>query len=480
MASAKGTASPTDLSAAPTEGGKARSRPPVLVVAVLVLGVVVFAWKISGATRKAAPPTPAATETKAVDNQTLTQSAIDTQRQVEIDAMKQRIAGLEEQLRKQPGEIKAHIDDVESKVTREIQGIVTTLEERSEANIRAQKPPLGGSAASPRLDGGITNIPLPAGGGEYGEETPEDSSFPYRRLGGAALVSANNSVASALQNLPAMPAPVTPTGPDARPAAAAYSPESGTDPEVAAPDKPARGLSGTDAKLEHSFVVPAYSYADLRTLHGVTCPVRTSATASLGLSDKPAPIVLPVVGPFRGPQGIEIQTGSIHLFGFCEGMDRLRPTGMIKVEGLSMVRADGSNYTVSINGYVIDARDNDLGVRGVKESVKGRQLAAAMASSMIAAAGDVFNQGSFDTVETQGGNLRQVLKGGKLGSAIGGAAIAAPARELANFFRQYANTLFDVISIEGGTPLKLILEEPIQLPDDTAGADEIPDGRPLL
>lgn len=470
---------PPDLSASPAEDKPTRKRPPALMIGGLVLVMGIIVWKIGGAGKQAvqevqeAPPEKKA----AVEMQTLSESAINTQRQVEMDRMKERMALLEDQLRKQPTVFAEQLGAVENKLTRDIQGVARVISESSEERVRQQR--LGGPtpALPGPLSGGVTNVTLPSTGGEFATEVGKEEEFPYRRLGGASLVQANNLVSGLPTIAPPAPSQAA-SPPNALPAMAALD-GGGTDAgEVAKPKKPSK--AGESEIEGPSITLPAYSYADLRTLHGVTCPVRTSATGSLGLSDKPAPVTLPVVGPFRGPQGVEYQTGSIHLFGFCEGMDRLRPTGMIKVEGLSLVRADGSNFTVQINGYVIDARDNDLGVRGTKESVKGEQLALSMGASGVAAVGDVFKQSAFDQVETQGGNIRQILQKGNIGDAIGGALIADSAKELARFFRQYADTLFDVIAIPGGTPLKLIIEQPIQIPVDETGVSETSDGRPLL
>ena len=456
------------------EEGGGRKKPSTLQLALVGIVVILVAWKMlpSGEppSSKASAPAPSSVA-PSISSGTLSQSAVDTQRQVEIDAMKDRISKQDEMLRSLPQQFDERLSRVENKLNKDIQELVGAIEGQSEARVRSQRAGSPGGGAP--LPGGFVDVPLPADGGAFAAQDVGDDRFPYRRLGGGSAPGGGLG----LPSLASAPPPATPQTPTTQGLPPIEPADAGS---VAEPAPVSLGLSDAAPANTAKITLPAYSYVDLRTLHGVTCPIRTGATSGLGLTSAVAPITLPIVGPFRGPQGIEMQTGQMHVFGFCEGADRRRPTGMIKIEGLSMVMPDGSNHHIKINGYVIDGRDNDLGVRGRKESVKGEQLALSMLSSGIAGAGEVFSRSAFDQVETQGGNLREILQGDQIGDALIGAAVASPARDAARFFKEYADSLFDVVAIDGGVPVKLIIEEPITLPMPGDAANETSSARPLL
>lgn len=441
-----------------------------LIIAVAIVALLLFI-RMGGSDREPIPQAGQTTPTPPpIDFGTVSSEAAEAQRQLELAELKRRLSEQDKVLQTQRSDFSQQLEAVETKLTREVQGLLEVIERDSEMRVRSQRT---GDA----LPGGVSNMPLPPGGGEFVDpQLPAQSrQNPYRRLGGAADGAA-----------PPLPFTAGP-GEDVNGGMPTGSTVAGPahfagkeQPATAEPGLPTPARTSGRSIRDGYTRIPAYSFATLRTLHGVPCPVATGLSGSIGgLGTTSAPVVLPLVSSFKGPQGTEFQVPAVHLLGLCEGVDRKRPTAMIKVEQLSIIDEAGTAHVIEVNGYVVDARDNDLGVRGVKESVKGTQISLALLAAGVSAAGSGIQQGATDTVETSGGNIREVVRSGRLGNLIAGSTIGAGANELVRYFRERGATLFDVISIDAGTELRLIITEPIDLPIGQTAVESI-DGRPLL
>lgn len=461
-----------DQQAAEGEGENGASSGPSLFK-ILGIGVIVLiiAWKFLPVGGDAPAPQPRQNNASSderessnrLENVSLSGEAAEQQRQLEIENMMRRVRDLEREARQQSEAAKREIQSTKNQLSREIQGVAESVERVMQERVRGD-----------RLSGrGVQDTTI-EGRGEFGDfgdfeddgeldgegqRAKEPEAFPFRPLGKAKR---------------------PPEGEEGANAEFTSLNRSSRQPEPAEAPAPSRDNDDDDLEEVEMTEIPAYSFTDLTLMHGVSCPVRTSLMEGAGIGAQPAPIVMPITGEFRGPQGKRVDIGRPHLLGFCEGVDRQRPTALIKVEGLSYVNADGSNLVVPVSGYVIDVRDNDLGVRGTKESVKGAQLALSVVANTASAVGNVFGQSAFDEVETQGGNIRSLLQPGQVGRAAAGSALQGASEELAQIFRKAAEERFDVIHAEGGTPVKFITEETIEIPRQSSEHEDRRNAKPLL
>ncbi|ULQ48333.1 hypothetical protein JN531_017010 (plasmid) [Flagellatimonas centrodinii] len=450
------------------------SRSKVFLIGGVCLAAAFLFMKMGGSDRAPIPQAGQAAPTPPpVEFGTMSSEAAEAQRQLELAELKRRLAEQDRVLQTQRSEFSQQLEAVETKLTREVQGLLEALERNSESRVRSQR-------TGDPMPSGVSDLPLPPGGGEFVDPqlTAQSRQSPYRRLGGGSGGSGASLPFTAGAGTAATGGMTDPLASGAFDENASFA--SQARPEAAGPGTPSPART-TGRTIRDGYTrIPAYSFATLRTLHGVPCPVATGISGSIGgLGTTSAPVVLPLVSSFKGPQGLEFQVPAVHLLGLCEGVDRKRPTAMVKVEQLSIIDEAGTAHVIEVNGYVVDARDNDLGVRGVKESVKGTQISLALLAAGVGAAGSGIQQGATDTIETAGGNIREVVRGGRLGNLIAGSTIGAGANELVRYFRERGATLFDVISVDAGTELRLIITEPIDLPIGHSVVESI-DGRPLL
>lgn len=232
-----------------------------------------------------------------------------------------------------------------------------------------------------------------------------------------------------------------------------------TKPKVDLADTESSYVENPSALLE-TYIVPAYSYADVTTLHGVRCPVGAQSTgASSGVP--PRPIVIPIRGLFKGPNGSTSDLGTAHLYGFCSGFrstDNKKGYVEIKIVSLSYWDSDGGAQRQPASGYIVDAKYNQEIVgelENAKMSVLGKQ---ALAAGLMA-----FNSGlaqnEFTSVATDQGS-RSVLTGDALKSG-GHSGVSEMFLRVAEQYDAQADAAVDTVKIKGGLSLKFVSDLPL-------------------
>lgn len=265
------------------------------------------------------------------------------------------------------------------------------------------------------------------------------------------------------------PAPVSVATTDepARPrrtAASSQQPVAPASQPVAYPDPPP-----TPQPTVYEQEVPAFSYVEVTTLHGVNCPVGANQPGASGEGNALAkPVVLPARGIFRGPNGAEHDLGTVHFMGLCSG-NRIdsSTTGRatIRVERISYWDEGGKPQYESALGYIVDTRDNQMDVYGRLIKVSGRQLAKESFAAGLAAVATGFSQAEYSTNSSMdGGDVRvtQMLTGNQINAAVA-QGIGALFGRIADRFEAEADSVKDSVLVEPGIRLKFITEQPLKI-----------------
>ena len=228
------------------------------------------------------------------------------------------------------------------------------------------------------------------------------------------------------------------------------------------------------ADTREIYKIPAFSYVEVTPLHGVACPVGANSpnnNSSNGDSGTPnaRPVVLPVRGVFRGPNGAERDLGTIHLMGLCSGnRTSSSSTGRatIRIEQLSYWDEFGNPQHVKTAGYIVDNRDNQQDVYGRLDQANGRTLALQSAAAAAAAYASSLSQSEYtvsSTLNEVGGtNSQRMLTGDDTKAAIN-QGIAGMFSTIAKRFEAEANAMVDTVIVEPGISLKFITEQEIRV-----------------
>ncbi|SED27317.1 hypothetical protein SAMN05216178_6564 [Pseudomonas saponiphila] len=221
------------------------------------------------------------------------------------------------------------------------------------------------------------------------------------------------------------------------------------------------------------YVIPAFSYVEVTTLHGAACPIGASSPNARSADNETAllarPIVLPVRGIFRGPNGAERDLGNIHLAGLCSGnRTSSSSTGRatIRVEQLSYWDEYGEPQHVAALGYIVDTRDNAQDVYGRLDQASGRTLALQSAAAAAAAYATTLSQAEFTnstTIGNEGSTTSQSTLTGDASKAAVQQGIAAMFTKISERFEREANAMVDTIIVEPGIKLQFITEQPIEV-----------------
>ncbi|HEC1424344.1 TPA: conjugal transfer protein TraB [Pseudomonas aeruginosa] len=226
-------------------------------------------------------------------------------------------------------------------------------------------------------------------------------------------------------------------------------------------------LSGP--KLER-ITIPAFSFVEVTTLHGVACPIGANSPNSNAQSQIPArPIVLPVRGIFRGPNGSSVDIGNIHLMGLCAGRRiSSSSTGRatIRVEQMSYWDEGGDAQMSASTGYIVDTRDNEQDVYGRLDKASGRTLALESAAAAGAAFASALTQSEYTTqnnLNAEGGSSTVQQLTGDATKAATTQGIAAIFGKIAQRFEQEANAAIDTVVVEPGIRLRFVTDQPIHV-----------------
>lgn len=221
-----------------------------------------------------------------------------------------------------------------------------------------------------------------------------------------------------------------------------------------------------------SYVIPAFSYVEVTTLHGAACPIGANSPNGGNADERnlmARPIVLPVRGVFRGPNGAERDLGNIHLMGLCSGnRNSSSSTGRatIRIEQLSYWDEFGEAQHLPALGYIVDSRDNAQDVYGRLDKANGRTLALQSAAAALAAFATTLSQEEFTNTTTIGlegqTSAQSTLTGDATKAAIQ-QGIAASFTKIGERFEREANAMVDTVIVEPGIKLKFITEQPIKV-----------------
>lgn len=214
-------------------------------------------------------------------------------------------------------------------------------------------------------------------------------------------------------------------------------------------------------------LIASASYVHVTTLHGVDCPVGSSNTA--------VPVVLPVRGIIKGPNGETLDLGAAHFQGLCVGLenkvDGNESRARITVKNLSYVGSDGAPQFIKVEGYVVDRRDSSSDVKGIYETKQGEALAKSAAAAGIAAIGQLTASAEYTNVTSGStGTVASTLSGGNVAKAALGQAVGAAANRAAEFYISKVEALTPIVHIDANLPLSFVSLTPftVDLPTDEA------------
>lgn len=230
----------------------------------------------------------------------------------------------------------------------------------------------------------------------------------------------------------------------------------------------AAGQVATGPKLER-ITIPAFSFVEVTTLHGVACPIGANSPNAKDQTEIPArPVVLPVRGIFRGPNGSSVDVGNIHLMGLCAGRrtsSNSAGRATVRVEQMSYWDEGGDSQMAASTGYIVDTRDNEQDVYGRLDKASGRTLALESAAAAGAAFASALSQSEYTTQNSltpDGASSVQQLTGDATKAATQ-QGIAAIFNKIAERFEQEANSAIDTVVVEPGIRLRFVTDQPIYI-----------------
>ncbi len=224
-----------------------------------------------------------------------------------------------------------------------------------------------------------------------------------------------------------------------------------------------------------TLTVPAFSFVEVTTLHGVACPVGANSPGASSESRIPArPVVIPVRGVFRGPNGAMHDLGNVHLMGLCSGRRTSSSThgrATVRVEQMSYWDATGGAEMAATTGYVVDTRDNEQDVYGRLDKASGRTLALQSAAAAAAAFSTTLSQAEFTNqtnMSADGTTSNSAMLTGSATKAGVQQGVAALFTNISRRFDQEANAAVDTVVVEPGIKLRFVTDQPIivKLPAD--------------
>lgn len=389
-----------------------------------------------------------------------------------LNATDEKVDRLGQAVEQSSSKVDRQLQQIQNRIDEQISEVVELIEQQSIEELGRGRRSTTGDRNNDLPTDGLP--PLPGDDEDEdptAEESDEEDDFPYQRIGSRRQSNQSDGSGNGLQ-LP---------GSSGNSGGNNNAPSSGQAPPPPPGDRPPslsadEGVRRTKElgnsietaagreKVFNNEKIPGLSFVHVTNLHGVACPVATSGGGGDPLFES-VPIVLPVVGEFRAPNGKTYDLGSPHLYGTCFGSETSRPAITVKIERLSYVGPDGEEQYIPVNGYLVDRRDNEIGIAGYVDKAGGRELAAAAAAAGLAAAGDVFAQSQGTTTQvtgTGGSGIVQSLPGDAAARAALGRSFGAVANEIAEMYRDAAERLVPVVRVESGLPITFVNTQPIE------------------
>lgn len=416
-------------------------------------------------------------------------------RESEVRAVDLRINSTNEQVQ----ELKQELADERKNSERTLARLENRLDEKLGRLTSALRENQGREILEERdrsIDGGESNAPgrsngsgLPmlgeddGQGGDSADPTNQskqkpssDSDFPYMELGASSNAGGDGFSLprpgggdNTPGNQRAQSRNASTGTPPPPPAESSSDAASGASPSPLDEDS----SGGDGAKSDYaSKTIPGSSWVHVTDLHGVACPVGNSVTSNnnngpQALINK-VPVTLPIRGDFHGPNGTTYSLGAAHVSGTCVGQESNRPSAIIKIERLSYVGPDGEPQFIPVNGYLIDRRDNQMGIAGYLDTSSGRDIALSAIAAGFSAAGEIFSDSQFDTSLFTGAGAganagaARSIDGSNIPQAVAGDAFGAAAGRIADYYAEQANRTIPVVRIRGGLPITMITTAPFE------------------
>lgn len=309
-----------------------------------------------------------------------------------------------------------------------------------------------------RVEDHFRGAPRPTG--DSGVPTPSEypdagDTIPIDDIGGSAdMAPAPPPAPRSYRHLPPVSRAIAPVEVD--PEAPTATPSATTDSAVA------------DTDAYRPYPIAAASLVEVTLLHGVDCPVSGGLGSALTGSDGAGlldnrPLILPITGRFKGPNGQTYDIGHAHLSGVCVGVDMGDDSrAAVRVERLSYATPDGQEQTVPALGYLVDTRDNRQDIAGRLIEVRGDTLWQSMLASGLAGMASVAQAGQYTVTASSlaGAGTQQSLTGSATKAALG-AGVSQGLQDLATYLNEHRDQRFDVVRIDGGVTATFLLTEAI-------------------
>lgn len=233
--------------------------------------------------------------------------------------------------------------------------------------------------------------------------------------------------------------------------------------------KPAAEEKNDEEEVVDIVDVPAFAFVEAETLHGLSCPIGATLPTNNGDGSgsapgatQPMPVVLPMRGKIRGPNGYMVDLGSAHLMGWCFGrrVDRgENGRAFIKVEGISYWDREGKpQYLSNISGDVISLVDNHRGIQAPIDEVKRSYMGDQAFAASLAAAAAGLNETQFQESKSEG-DINRIMTGDQ-GVAYASKGVSALFGTIANLINEEANQAFDAVVVNPGAPVKILFMKP--------------------
>lgn len=232
--------------------------------------------------------------------------------------------------------------------------------------------------------------------------------------------------------------------------------------------------SETQDKPDTQVPIPAFSFVEAETLHGLDCPIgadlpRTSEANAAGATPgaaQPMPVVLPLRGKIRGPNGNVVDLGTAHVMGWCIGkrVDRGEAgRAYIKIESISYWDRKGDpQYLNTISGDVISLRDNHRGIQAPVDEVRRSYLGEQASAAALAAAATQVTQAQFTETRNPEGGVDRVFDGDRA-TALAGQGGAAAFNQIAELLNEEASLAYDVVRVPSGAPVRILFMAPFEV-----------------
>lgn len=265
------------------------------------------------------------------------------------------------------------------------------------------------------------------------------------------------AVSTPVASSPALPSPTGNPNPDVLNSSPAYGA-----PVAQTPKEPrkleiitfeSRGGSKNNSN-EDNTLIPTTSFVAATLLNGADAPTGGQAQSN------PLPIVLQVKNPANLPNGHKANIKNCRFLAAAWG-DLSSERMFARIETLSCV-INGKSYEMPAKGYIV-GEDGKTGMRGRLVSKKGKLLGLSFLSGVVSATGSVASSIGSTTTAIGGLSTSTVRGSDAARSALGG-GVSEGSNTLAEYYREQAESLFDVIEIDAGRAPEVLITSPIAFP----------------